>query len=258
MAVSYESLPGAGSGPREPADVRDLHVAGPLDATLPPTPIRELLAASGATIYVLATDAGFVATIRRAAEQHPLFVVETWPELREAVESGQCGIALIDAAVLGPRVANCVATLATFHDRLVTLVAADRAAAHEYIGLLSGGRIHRLLIKPTAVGAARLLIESATARRLQLREEATKSAAPSAVSTASKRPNWVWMGGVAAIALLSVASVGGRFDWWSRAVTTATAVPAAAEAAPAPVPGPTPEQTLADVRAKAALALQEG
>jgi protein TonB len=258
MAVSYDNLPGAGSAPREHPNVRDLRIAGPLDATLPPTPIRELLAASGATLYVLATDAGFVATIRRAAEQHPLFVVETWPELREAVESGLCGIALIDAAVLGPRVANCVATLATFHDRLVTLVAADRAAAHEYIGLLSGGRIHRLLIKPTAVGAARLLIESATARRLQLREEATKAAAPSPVSAPSNRPSWFWVAGVAAIALLAVAIIGGRLDWWNGAVTTETAAPAAAEVAPVPVAAPTPEQVLADLRAKAALAVQEG
>jgi TonB family protein len=258
MAVSYENLPGEGSAPRVHATVRDLHVAGPLDATLPPTPIRELLAASGATLYVLATDAGFVATIRRAAEQHPLFVVETWPELREAVESGQCGIALIDAAVLGPRVASCVATLSTFHDRLVTLVAADRAAAHEYIGLLSGGRIHRLLIKPTAVGAARLLIESATARRLQLREEATKAAAPSAVSAAAKRPSWVWAAGVAAVALLAVAIVGGRLDWANSAVTTETAAPPPVEAAPEPVAAPTAEQVLAALRAKAALAVQEG
>ena len=127
MAVSYENLPGAGSAPNgvEHANVRDLHVPGPLDATLPPTPIRELLAASGATLYVLATDASFIATIRRAAEQHPLFVVESWPELREAVEAGQCGIALLDAAVLGPRVASCVATLHAYHYRLVTLVAAD-------------------------------------------------------------------------------------------------------------------------------------
>jgi TonB family protein len=261
MAVSYENLPGADSAPKPHPNVRDLRVAGPLDATLPPTPIRELLAASGATLYVLATDASFVATIRRAAEQHPLFVVETWPELREAVESGQCGIALIDAAVLGPRVANCVATLATFHDRLVTLVAADRASAHEYIGLLSGGRIHRLLIKPTAVGAARLLIESATARRLQLREEATKAVAPSAVSAGANRTNWIWGAGVAAIALLAVAIIGGRADWWSPATATTnaeTAASADAEAAAPPVTTPSPEQLLADLRARAALALQEG
>src|SRR6185295_5429710 len=180
MAVSYENLPGAGSASRgvDHPNVRDLRVPGPLDATLPPTPIRELLAASGATVYVLATDGNFISTIRRAAEQHPLFVVESWPELIEAVETGRCGIALLDAALLGGRVSQCVARLAVYHDRLVTLVAADRTAAQEYVGLLSGGRIHRLLIKPTAVGAARLLIESATARRLQLRDESKNASAP--------------------------------------------------------------------------------
>ena len=169
-----------------------------------------------AGVYVLATDASLIATIRRAAEQHPLFVVESWPELREAVESGQCGIALLDAAVLGSRVANCVATLYTYHDRLVTLVAADRAAAHEYVGLLSGGRIHRLLIKPTAIGAVRLLIESATARRLQLREEAQKSAVPSVVAAATSRLPKLGLAaaGVVAVALLGVAIVAGsRLDF---------------------------------------------
>lgn len=267
MAVSYENLPGAGSAPNgapngvEHTNVRDLHVPGPLDATLPPTPIRELLAASGATLYVLATDASLIATVRRAAEQHPLFVVESWPELREAVESGQCGIALLDAAVLGSRVTNCVATLHTYHDRLVTLVAADRAAAHEYVGLLSGGRIHRLLIKPTAVGAARLLIESATARRLQLREESQKKATvPNVVAAAANRFPKLGMpaAGVTAVALLGIAIVvGSRLDWWTpTAATTEVVVPAAA--APAPVSAPTPEQVLAGLRAKAVLAVQDG
>jgi TonB family protein len=264
MAVSYENLPGAGNAPNvaEHTNVRGLHVPGPLDVTLPPTPIRELLAASGATLYVLATDANFVTTVRRAAEQHPLFVVESWAELREAVESGQCGIALLDAAVLGSRVANCVATLHTYHDRLVTLVAADRAAAHEYVGLLSGGRIHRLLIKPAAIGAARLLIESATARRLQLREESQKVAAPSVVAAATSRfPKWgaAATSGVVAVVLLGAAVVAGsRLDWWTPATTTETVVPAASAVAAPPVTPPTPEQRLADLRAKAALALQDG
>jgi len=267
MAVNYENLPGAGSAPNgapngvEHTNVHDLHVPGPLDATLPPTPIRELLAASGATLYVLATDASLIATVRRAAEQHPLFVVESWPELREAVESGQCGIALLDAAVLGSRVTNCVATLHTYHDRLVTLVAADRAAAHEYVGLLSGGRIHRLLIKPTAVGAARLLIESATARRLQLRDEAQKKATvPNVVAAAASRFPKLGLpaAGVAAVALLGVAIVvGSRLDWWTPTpATTEVVVPA--EAAPPPVSEPTPEQVLAGLRAKAVLAVQDG
>ncbi|HEX7237658.1 MAG TPA: energy transducer TonB [Gammaproteobacteria bacterium] len=259
MAVNYENLPGAGSAPRglDNPNVRDLRIPGPLDATLPPTPIRELLAASGATVYVLATDSNFVATIRRAAEQHPLFVVESWPELLEAVQSGQCGIALLDATALGGRVAHCVATLAGYHDRLVTLVAADRAAAHEYVGLLSGGRIHRLLIKPTAVGAARLLIESATARRLQLREESTNAvAAATPAATRFPQGGWIAAAGVGAVALLGLALVGARLDWWDLAGARQAAEPAAVVAAPPA--SPTPADLLAEHRAKAVVAFQEG
>jgi hypothetical protein len=261
MAVSYDNLPGAGSAPRsvDHPNVLDLRVPGPLDATLPPTPIRELLAASGATMFVLATDANFIATIRRAAEQHPLFVVESWPELLEAVDAGRCGIALLDATLLGARVSQCVARLAAYHDRLVTLVAADRTAAQEYIGLLSGGRIHRLLIKPVAIGAARLLIESATARRLQLRDEAAKPGAPGAAAAVSSRvPKWVWgtAAGVGAVVLLGVAVAGVGLDWWNRSAGVETAAPDAA--AVAPETAPTPADELADLRAKASLALQEG
>ena len=83
MAARYENLPGADIAPN--ADVPNvldiLRHRGPLDATLPPTPMRDLLAASGATLFVLATDATLVTTVRRAADQHPLFVVETWVEL---------------------------------------------------------------------------------------------------------------------------------------------------------------------------------
>ena len=175
MALSYENLPGAESplaGVGTPDARAVLRYREDLEATMPPTPVRDLLAASGATLYVLATDAALVATIRRAVgDRHPLLVVESWAELRAAAESGRCGIALLDAAVLGHRVTGCVSALAAHADRLVTLVAADRTAAQEYFGLLSDGRLHRLLIKPAAVGAARLLIESATARCLQLRED---------------------------------------------------------------------------------------
>ena len=229
---------------------------------MPPTPVRELLAASGATLYVLATDANLVATIRRAVgDRHPLFVVESWAELRDAAESGRCGIALLDAAVLGPRVTGCVSSLAAHADRLVTLVAAERSAAQEYFGLLSDGRLHRLLIKPAAVGAARLLIESATARRLQLREESANDGTPNvAVAAPSKRAKWVWAvaAGVSAVALLGTAVVGSRLGWWDRAGAVDAVVAPATAAATAPATVPTPTERLSDLRASAALAFQEG
>jgi TonB family protein len=262
MAATYENLSGAASSHTSVdfPNVREvLRHSGPLDATLPPTPIRDLLAASGATLFVLATDATLIATIRRAAEQHPLFVVETWAELFEAVDSGRCGIALLDAAVLGSRVPHCVAALDVYSDRLVTLVAADRAAAQDYFGFLSNGRIHRLLIKPLAMGATRLLIESATARRLLLREESANDDAPSVAVVASKRSStwrWVAAAGASVVALLAVAIVGGRLGWWGR--VGATEPVAAPPAIAASTTAPTREDPLADHRARAALARQEG
>jgi TonB family protein len=263
MAVSHEKLSNGESATLRAAvpHLRDIvRVVGPLDATLPPTPVRDLLAASGATVFVLATDASLVATIRRAADQHPLFVVETWAELKQAVESGSCGIALLDAALLGSRVAECVATLAAYSDRLVTLVAADRAAAQEYVGFLSNGRIHRLLIKPPAVGAARLLIESATARRLQLREvPANEEARDAEVAAVSRVPRWIWGAAAAAsvAVLVGTAIAGGRLGWWDR---FATVEPRATTGAAAVVTGtvPTTAEQLADYRTRAELARQEG
>ena len=265
MALSFENLPGAESplpGAGTP-DVRAvLRYREDLEATMPPTPVRELLAASGATLYLLATDANLVATIRRAVgDRHPLFVVESWAELRDAAESGRCGIALLDAAVLGPRVTGCVSSLAAHADRLVTLVAAERSAAQEYFGLLSDGRLHRLLIKPAAVGAARLLIESATARRLQLREESANDGTPNvAVAAPSKLSKWVWAvaAGVSAVALLGTAVVGSQLGWWDRAGAVDAVVAPATAAATAPETVTTPTERLSDLRASAALAFQEG
>jgi len=268
MAVNYESLQGAGSALGTSAqlgadlpNVRELHSnPDPLDATLPPTPIRELLAASGATLFILATDASLVSTIRRAAEQHPLYVVETWHELLQAVESERCGIALLDAAVLGARVPECVGALAAYADRLVTLVAAERSAAHQYIGFLSDGHIHRLLIKPTAVGAARLLIESATARRLQLRDEAAQKDAAQAAVAAPRRPTKrpIAAAAVLAVAVLAAVITGSRLGWWERFLPVET-TPAASAVAPPPVePASTVDERLADLRTKADLARQEG
>ena len=262
MAARYENLPGADIAPN--ADVPNvldiLRHRGPLEATLPPTPMRDLLAASGATLFVLATDAALVTTVRRAADQHPLFVVETWVELLEAVASGRCGIALLDAALLGSRVPHCLAALATYDDRLVTLVAADRGAAPDYFGFLSDGRIHRLLIKPLAIGATRLLIESATARRLQLREEGAHDDVPGVRVVAPRRvQKWRSVAAIAAasaLTLLAVAIAGFWLGSWDRfAAPEPAAAPAAAVV---PEVAPTRDERLADYRVKAMLAREEG
>lgn len=272
MAVSRDNLAGAqrppssqeglnGAEGRNGLVVREAatHNAD-LEATLPPTPAQELLAASGATVFVLANDPNLVATVRRAADRHPLFVVENWADLEDAVESGRCGIALLDAAMLGSRVIDRIRSLAPYANRLVTLVAADRAAAQDYVGLLSDGRIHRLLIKPPAVGAVRLLIESATARRLLLREEhandavAQASAAAAPVLPKSARAAAI---GVGAAILIGVGVAAYQLDWLNRFRGPESATPAAAASAPPEAP-PTLEQQVAELHRQAVLARTEG
>jgi hypothetical protein len=116
MAVRHDHLPGPSRPQQEEGFVPARGNPGPgvdLEATLPPTPVREMLAASGATLFVLAADADFVAAIRRAAgDRYPLVVVETWPELESAAADARCGIALVDAALLGRRVVERIAALA--------------------------------------------------------------------------------------------------------------------------------------------------
>ncbi len=271
MAVSRENLAGAqrpppsqeglnGAEGRNSLVVREAatHHAD-LEATLPPTPVQELLAASGATVFVLANDPNLVATIRRAADRHPLFVVENWADLEDAVESGRCGIALLDAAMLGSRVIDRIRSLAPYANRLVTLVAADRATAQDYVGLLSDGRIHRLLIKPPAVGAVRLLIESATARRLLLREEhandAVTQASAAAASVLPKSARAAALGVGAAI-LIGIGVAAYQLDWVNRFRGPESAAPAAVASAPeAPL---TLEQQVAELHRQAALARTEG
>src|SRR6185503_1528929 len=138
MALNYEKPPAPAPPPpsNEGASVRTLIPLGTLDDTLPPTPLRELLASSGANACVLTTDTAFVDVVSRAAgEQFPLAIVQSWSELHSAVDSGQCGIALLDATMLGDRAVECIAALAPYAHRLVTLVAADRSSASEFVGL---------------------------------------------------------------------------------------------------------------------------
>ena len=171
-------------------DVLEYHAE--LEATLPPTPVRELLAASGATMFVLATDP--TSWLRFGAPRTDIHC-SSWkpgrssrtPSSRAAAAS-RCSMRPLLGSRVGDRIA---APTPPMPIELVTLVAADRATAPEYVGLLSDGRIHRLLIKPAAVGAARLLIESATARRLQLREEHCEGRRRASSRLAPSRfPNW--------------------------------------------------------------------
>ncbi|HJR68542.1 MAG TPA: hypothetical protein VKA43_00705, partial [Gammaproteobacteria bacterium] len=258
MALHHEKPSSPTSSPS--TDVPSVRALIPrhnaLDDTLPPTPLRELLASSGASAWVLTTDTAFVDVVVRAAgEQYPLSVVQSWSELHAAVDSGQCGIAILDAALLGDQSIECIAALAPYAHRLVTLVAAERATASEFVGLLADRRIHRLLMKPAAVGATRLLIESAVTRRMALRDlhaddETVAGAGRAAVGSGRGRI-------IAVAAVLSLLVGGGAVAlvlWGGRAVEP-TAV-----AAPVELVDPAAElqQRIEGLRAQAELARAEG
>lgn len=143
-----------------------------LDSTLPPTPLKRLLAADGASIYVFSKDQQLIDTVQHAGgEQYPVHWITDRAELLSVVDMGLCHIVLLDADALGDGVAKLIADLRVFQPSLVVLLAAPRDVAQAHVALLSERSIHRLLIKPVAVGMTRLLLESAVARYLQLREQ---------------------------------------------------------------------------------------
>ena len=181
MAAKYEDrsigdTPGASPRGREPRPMMTAADGSFLGDTLPPQPLKELLSAGGANLYVLSADAELIDTVQRAGgEQYPVFAVRQWDALEAAILAGRCGIALLDTDLVGGKLVEHIIALQTHANRVVTLVAADRAVAQELMGYLSDRRIHRLLIKPAALGITKLLVESAVNRCLQLRDLAAGS-----------------------------------------------------------------------------------
>ena len=180
MAAKYEdqSIGGTPGALPRGRDSRPVMTAdgGLLGDTLPPQPLKELLSAGGANLFVLSADVELIDTVQRAGgEQYPVFAVAQWAELEAAIFAGRCGIALLDTDLVGGKLLAHITALEAHASRVVTLVAADRGVAQELMGYLSDRRIHRLLIKPATLGITKLLVESAVNRCLQLRDLAAGS-----------------------------------------------------------------------------------
>ena len=225
MAAKFEEG-GKTKAPRERSPAEDRLKSASSGDTLPPTPLRDLLTAGGANVFVLSADAELIETVQRAAGEHyPVFVVEQWAELETEIRSGRCGIALLDGDLLGGELARRIAQLDAHADRVVVLVAAQRPRAEGLMTYLSERKIHRLLIKPSAPGITRLLIESAVKRCLQLRE--LGSAGTDVADrrfppprSAKRVPVWVFTGaGVAVLAAVGLAI--GLGPWWRGPATGA-------------------------------------
>jgi len=168
-------LPRLGAKSTRRADVVPGALAS-LETTLPPTPLKKLLAADGASVYVLSVDQALLDAVHEAAgDQYPIHIVTEWSKLISVIRDGHCKIVLLDADMAITQFDKRIAELHELELSLVILLAAPRNTAQELIGMLSDRSVHRLLIKPAAVGITRLLLESALGRYLQLREQSHQS-----------------------------------------------------------------------------------
>jgi TonB family protein len=158
-----------------------------LESTLPPTPLKELLATDGAGIYVLTRDAALIEAIEAAGgDRFLVHFVPSFAALKQRVAEGECRIVLLDADLLGPTLRTRITELRTLEPNLTGLVAAPRESAETLMELLSARQIYRLLIKPVDVGVARLMLESAVGRHLQALDQ--QVAPPSAVRPTPRKP----------------------------------------------------------------------
>ncbi len=218
MAAKLENTPVRNGGTALPDP--DVELRATTADTIPPTSLKQLFAAAGASIFVLSTDAELVDVVRRAGGQHyPVTEVSEWSELELGVQTQRCGIAVLDADLLGAALIARINVLSSHSRRLVVLVAAERAVAQTLMSLLSDRKIHRLLIKPPALGITRLLVESAVNRWLQLRELAnaagdTELFDSSAAARRGRRAP-VWLFATAGAALVAVVlGVVMLPSWW--------------------------------------------
>jgi TonB family protein len=213
-STSNVSASGAGTARRG-----DRSVLRPGD-TLPPTPVAALLAAGGADLLVLSTDAQLIDTATRASRELRVWPVANWLELEAALAVTRRAVVLVDADLLGDAVHRRLVELDAYSHKAVTLVAAERSAAEGLMGLLSERKIHRLLIKPSALGITRLLIESAAGRCLRLADaEAPREPIVVARPRSPMRPVPVaaprWVLVTAGTALLAgVTVIAGVSAWW--------------------------------------------
>jgi TonB family protein len=235
-------------------------------AVEPPEPLNELDAES-ANLYVLSVDDELVETVRRAVSEHSrVFFVSDWLELEAAIQTGRCGVALLDADLLGTSLERHIDELDGHPARTVVLVAAQRPDAEGLMGLLSERKLHRLLIKPPAPGITRLLVESAIKRSRQVRDlpptdSAVDEPPAPAVRASAGVPAWIYTAAAAALLLGTGVVIGISSLWRAPPAPDAPTARVEAEAASTAPPveyAPSANARVADLLSRAEQASREG
>jgi hypothetical protein len=101
-----------------------------LETTIPPTPLKSLLAADGASVYVWSVDRDLIDTVERAAgDQYPIYAADEWLELLALIETEVCHIVLLDSDLVGPDLPARIAQIRAASPAVVIIVAAPRVEA---------------------------------------------------------------------------------------------------------------------------------
>jgi TonB family protein len=136
-------------------------------------------------VLVLSKDEAFLATIRESAHGlHDVHSATTLADAEEAVKSGNVGVLVVDAGMVGPNVEKLTVHLRRFAARLVAIVAGRREDGEMLMDLINRGKVYRFLLKPVSPGRARLAIEASSKHHLDAPDSAFKVAAGKADKTA--------------------------------------------------------------------------
>jgi hypothetical protein len=136
--------------------------------TLSPTATERLLAAGGASVYVLSKDSDLVTAIDAAAGGRvPVHVIWSFQELRRLAGAGECKVVVLDADLFDGSLRSWIEDLCALEPTLVMLVAARRFAEENLTELLSERLVYRLLRKPAEAAVTRTLLDVAVSRYLQ-------------------------------------------------------------------------------------------
>jgi len=120
---------------------------------------------AGIGLAVLSQDDPLLDTLEEVVTaDHAITVCTGESELAEAVVSGRCGVALIDAATVPGSVADLTARLRQQFPDLVLVVAGGLEHQGQLAAQITSGEVYRFLHKPVSAQRVRLFVEAALRR----------------------------------------------------------------------------------------------
>ncbi len=132
-------------------------------------------------VLVLTKDEEFLETVKESSRgMHNVRYANTLAQAEEMLATRKIGVAVVDAAMVGPNVEKLTAHLSRKSARLVHIVAGRRDDGEMLMDLINRGKVYRFLLKPVSPGRARLAVEASVKHHLEAPDSAFKSVATSA------------------------------------------------------------------------------